>query len=225
MPSKSSGLRVSGTFSLNSPSSRREAVTLSDTQELAGARTPAPGWDMTQVSRCWPWQPLAFPRKVLQSPQAFHKPPALATEGGWPLPAGKQMGTRGTPPQPCVLRGSQEDRTAHGKAWPQRTVSTPLGSLQSHCPKGERRKQPVAVGHSQSLWTRSQWTEEAPVSKHLPKRAGGTLCGGGMSSCCVHVPRRPRENGLRCSEAQKVQTQNSPLVGGGAAWQTRARPQ
>lgn len=71
MPSKSSGLRVSGTFSLNSSSSQREAVTLSDTQELAGARTPAPGWDMTQVSRCWPWQPLAFPRKVLQSPPGF----------------------------------------------------------------------------------------------------------------------------------------------------------
>lgn len=177
LPSQASGLRVSGTFSLNSPSSQREAVTLSDTQQLAGAKDSgsrvghdtggprlalaATGLPMGQFSTRPPPPRPGFP----QTTRLGHKKVAGLSlqENEWgPEDA----------PRPCVLRGLQEDGTAHRKTRPQRTVSTPLGSLRSPSPKGERRKQPAAGGHDRPLWTRSQRTGEAPVPKHLPRGAG-----------------------------------------------------
>lgn len=144
---------------------------------------------MTQVPHCWRWQALAFPRESSPVPPGFPQTTCLGHKkvAGLSL----QENKHGPEGRPTALRpeGSQEDRTAHRKAWPQRTVSTPPGSLQSHYPKGERRKQPVAGGHNQSLWTRSQRMEEAPVPKYLPRGAGGTLCGGGGEQLLCACPQ------------------------------------
>lgn len=105
LPSQASGLRVSGTFSLNSPSSQREAVTLSDTQQLAGAKDSG---SRVGHDTGGPWLALAatgLPMGQFSTTpppaQAFHKPPALATRRWLASPCRKTNGDQRTPHGPA----------------------------------------------------------------------------------------------------------------------------
>lgn len=181
-------------------------------------RTLAPGWD--------PGAPLLAPTDLPMG--KFFSPSRLSTnhprcpqEGGWPLPVGKPMGTRGMNPQPCALGGHRNTEQHTGMKWSQHTVGTPPGSLQSHFPNGEKRQAACGLVVTRSL----SGPEETPVPGHLPRGAGGHCVEEVESSCRVHVPRRPRENDLRCTEAQKVRTQNCPRLGGDGMGQTMSQLQ
>lgn len=142
-------------------------------------RTLAPGWD--------PGAPLLAPTDLPMG--KFSSPSRLSTnhprcpqEGGWPLPAGKPMGTRGMNPQPCALGGSQEHRTAHRNEMV--TAHSRYTTWLSPKPLPQWRKATSSLwpgGHSQSLWTRGDTCPGAP-----PKRGWRTLCGrGGEQLSCA----------------------------------------
>lgn len=68
---------------------------------------------------------------------------------------------------------------------------------------------PWSGGHSQSLDQRrhlSPCTFQEGLAGHCVEEVA--------NSCCVHVPKRPREDDLRCTRAHKVQMQGCPLAGG-----------
>lgn len=229
LPSQASGLRVSGTFSLNSPSSQREAVTLSDTQQLAGAKDSG-----SRVGHDTGGPRLALAATGLPMGQFSTRPPPpprLSTnhppwpqEDGWPLPAGKRMGTRGRPtalrPEGVAGRrnGTQEDEAAaHSK----------YATWLSPKPLSQRGTEKAASG----WWSRPASLDQEPADgggtcPQAPSKRGwqGHCEEAALSSCCVHVPRRPGENGLRCSEPRSADS-DLPTGGGRAAGQTRARLQ
>lgn len=134
------------------------------------------------------------------------------------------MGTRGRPtalrPEGVAGRrnGTQEDEAAAHSKYATWLSPKPLSQRGTEKAASGWRSRPASLDQEPA--------DGGGTCPQAPSKRGwrGHCVEAALSSCCVHVPRRPRENGLRCSEPRSADS-DLPTGGGRAAGKTRARLQ